>query len=58
VQVAVLLLILAPPMQLKGLIDLVGTLAITAGIVFMGYALFSLGKVRRLPGAPTGAAWA
>ncbi len=40
-----LLLILVPPLPLRGLIDLAGTLAITAGVVFIIYGVFSLGKV-------------
>jgi hypothetical protein len=44
-QVAVVLLVLAPPLPLQGLIDLLGVLAITAGAVFIAYALLSLGKV-------------
>lgn len=44
-QVAVLLLIIVPPLPLKGLIDLAGILAITAGLVFIMYGVFSLGRV-------------
>lgn len=43
-QTAALLLILVPPMSLKGLIDLLGTLLITAGLVFIAYGLFTLGR--------------
>lgn len=43
-QVAVMMLFLFPPFALKGLIDLVGTLAVTAGSVFIAYAVVSLGR--------------
>lgn len=43
-QAATLLLIFFPPMGLQGLLDLVGTLALTCGLVFIGYALVSLGR--------------
>lgn len=43
-QVAVFLLVVFPPIPLRGLVDMVGTLAVTAGVVFMIYGLFSLGR--------------
>mmetsp|Transcript_12694 Transcript_12694/g.27501 ORF Transcript_12694/g.27501 Transcript_12694/m.27501 type:complete len:304 (+) Transcript_12694:94-1005(+) len=43
-QIAALALIVFPPVPLVGLIDLVGTLALTSGLVFIGYGLLSLGR--------------
>lgn len=43
-QVATVLLVIFPPVPLYGLIDLVGTLSLTTGLVFLAYSLFSLGR--------------
>eukprot|EP00879_Flechtneria_rotunda_P005547 GHRR01005840.1.p1 GENE.GHRR01005840.1~~GHRR01005840.1.p1 ORF type:complete len:253 (+),score=64.60 GHRR01005840.1:382-1140(+) len=43
-QIAVIVLVLLPPFQLTGLVDIAATLLITAGLVFICYALLSLGR--------------
>lgn len=43
-QISVLVLVLLPPIPLTGLVDFLGTLAITAGIVFILYGILSLGR--------------
>eukprot|EP00775_Hariotina_reticulata_P007027 gene7027-7241_t len=43
-QIAAVVLVLAPPFQMTGLVDILATLLITAGVVFMVYALLSLGR--------------
>lgn len=43
-ELAALLLLLIPPFTLTGLVDILATLLITAGLVFMVYGLLSLGR--------------
>lgn len=43
-QFAVLAMIVVPPLTLKGLVDFVATVSITAGAVFILYGLVSLGR--------------
>jgi protein-S-isoprenylcysteine O-methyltransferase Ste14 len=43
-QIAAVVLVLLPPFQLTGLVDILATLLITAGVVFMVYSLLSLGR--------------
>jgi hypothetical protein len=43
-QIATFILILFPPIPLQGLVDLLGTLSMAAGVVFAIYALLSLGR--------------
>ncbi|PNH11878.1 putative protein-S-isoprenylcysteine O-methyltransferase [Tetrabaena socialis] len=43
-QVAAVAMLLFPPLVLKGLVDFLATVSLTAGLVFMVSALFSLGR--------------
>ncbi|KAF8072570.1 hypothetical protein HT031_000230 [Scenedesmus sp. PABB004] len=43
-QIAVMVLVLLPPFQLTGLVDILATLLITSGLVFMVYGVVSLGR--------------
>lgn len=43
-ELAAVLLLLIPPFTLTGLVDILATLLITAGVVFMVYGLLSLGR--------------
>jgi len=43
-QVATFIFVLLPPFGLKGLVDLLATLLLTAGVVFIIYGLMSLGR--------------
>ncbi|WIA28522.1 hypothetical protein OEZ86_011065 [Tetradesmus obliquus] len=43
-QVAAIVLVLLPPFQLVGLVDILATLLITSGVVFMLYGIMSLGR--------------
>mmetsp|Transcript_29670 Transcript_29670/g.54408 ORF Transcript_29670/g.54408 Transcript_29670/m.54408 type:complete len:254 (-) Transcript_29670:216-977(-) len=43
-QLLVMLLILLPPLKIRGALELFGTLSITTGVVFTLYGLFSLSK--------------
>lgn len=43
-QAGLLLLVLFPPMSLKGLVAFAGILSLSGGLGVIGYALFSLGR--------------